>query len=696
MHRYSRVPRALVLATLFSLAVCLGLGVSRTGAQDKDKAQDKAQDKGTAVQVPINGSQILEMSKKQRIKDIDNQNQNVARVDFLQGADFKKVMIFGGDKAGQTRLVLTDNDGNKETFIIVVELDVEFLKRVLAQAAPTANIQIIQGTNNTLILTGTVGQATDINVIMQTAVGVAGDPTKVVNGMRVGGVQQVQLDVVIARVARSKARTMGFSFNESSTNQFLTSSTGGNGSVTDIFKAPLSNVVGSVTAAPNVAFGILNGSGSFLGFLNALRSESLVKIMAQPKVCTLSGRPCEFISGGEQAVPTLASGGAGGGAVSGVDFRPFGTTVRFLPLVLGGGKIYLEVEPQFTFPDPSNLFSAPIPGTSSVVFGRTTQRVQTSVVMEDGQTFCIGGMSFHQVNGSTTKIPVLGEMPFLGTLFSQVTYSDSEEELIILVTPHLVDAMACNQLPKFLPGEETRSPDDFELFLERILEAPRGHREVFDGCCKYVPAYKNSPTCDMFPCPNCNGPRGACDFDMRAGPACRECQLFGGGNGGCANGGCANGGCANGGCANGGCANGGCGNGCVNGHGGFCPPALPAPPLPWDCPMHLPPLGVPVIPVAPGQQGPVPPGQGTPGAVQPGGEQSAPESFQKLPVRNEDEVSTRALQGNSLNVRLPDITAPVTTGSEVSPAGASGSAPPAAQLAPPQTSGPPVIQLPGS
>src|SRR6185369_6398724 len=119
-------------------------------------------------------------------------------------------------------------------------------------------------------------------------------------------------------------------------------------------------------------------------------------------------------------VPVIASGSAGGGAVSGVEFRPFGTTVKFLPLVLGGGKIYMEIEPEFSFPDPSNLFSAPIPGTTDRVFGRTTQKVQTSVTLEDGQTLAIGGMIFHQVNGSCTKIPVLGDLPFIGTAFSTI------------------------------------------------------------------------------------------------------------------------------------------------------------------------------------------------------------------------------------------------------------------------------------
>jgi pilus assembly protein CpaC len=640
MHRTYRVPRSIFVAALIALAAGLGLDVSSASAQEK----------ATAVQVPINGSVILEMSKKQTIKDIDNQDQNVARVDFLKG-DYRKVMITGGAQAGITRLTLTDNDGNKEVFTVIVELNVEYLRRVIAQAAPTANVQVVQGTAGTLILTGTVAQATDIDIIMRTAAGAVGDPTKIVNAMRLGGVVQVQLDVVIARVARSKARAMGFSFSETSVNQFLASSTGGTGSLATLVTNSAGNVISSLTSTPNIAFGIIHNNASFLGFLNALNSESLVKIMAQPKVCTLSGRPAEFISGGEQAVPTLASGGAGGGAVAGVDFRPFGTTVRFLPLVLGGGKIYLEVEPQFTFPDPSNLFSAPIPGTNSVVFGRDTYRVQTSVVIEDGQTFCIGGMIFHQMNGTTQKVPVVGEIPFLAALFSQVTYTDSEEELIILITPHLVAPMACDQLPKFLPGEETRRPDDFELFLERILEAPRCHREVFDGC-RYVPAYMNGPTADMFPAPNCNGPRGACDYDMRAGPACRDCQL-----GGC----CANGcGAFGGGCGGtAGCGGGGCNNGCNNTGTVHSPVIAPA----------APPAGI------PGAQ-PLP-------SVQP-----APRPPQQLPERSEVQVPAEVIPVTNVLATTPpgvgspefDSTRPAEQGELVLPSDGSGTP---ARLAPP-------------
>src|SRR4029077_17107831 len=100
---------------------------------------------------------------------------------------------------------------------------------------------------------------------------------------------------------------------------------------------------------------------------------------------------------------------------------------------------------------------------------------------------------------STSKVPVLGDIPFLGVAFSFKNSTETEDELVILVTPHLVDAMACDQAPKILPGQETRTSDDFELFLEGILEAPRGPRVVCPNY-RYVPAFKNGPTSALFPC----------------------------------------------------------------------------------------------------------------------------------------------------------------------------------------------------
>src|SRR5262249_53299776 len=144
--------------------------------------------------------------------------------------------------------------------------------------------------------------------------------------------------------------------------------------------------------------------------------------------------------------------------------------------------------------------------------GRNTQRVHTTVELESGQTFVLAGLIQHRSIGTTAKVPVLGQLPFIGAAFSTKNFSDDETELVIMVTPYLVDPQSCDQVAKVVPGQESRSPDDFELFLEGILEAPRGPREVLHGN-RYVPAHKLGPTANLFPCAGCASGRG---FD---GPA---------------------------------------------------------------------------------------------------------------------------------------------------------------------------------
>ena len=116
--------------------------------------------------------------------------------------------------------------------------------------------------------------------------------------------------------------------------------------------------------------------------------------------------------------------------------------------------------------------------TNTQVPGFNTQGAQVAVQVEDGQTIAIGGLIQHTVNATNAKVPVLGDVPFLGAAFRTVNYDEREQELIILVTPRLVDPMGCDQLPGRLPTRLTRTPDDFELYLEGVLELPRGQRQT--------------------------------------------------------------------------------------------------------------------------------------------------------------------------------------------------------------------------
>jgi len=426
--------------------------------------------------------------------------------------------------------------------------DLDYLKKVIKNAVPNSNIQVIPVTKDAVILSGYVSRAEDIGMILAIASNIV-DPTlfdalsqssttqtnnpgqtnptgavpgnmptdpnaaattqpaqaaprtsqKVINALRVAGVQQVQLDVVVAQVSRSEFRQLGFNFLSSRNSSFIGSTLNGLATQPTAMGAGLASgatqgsalaangFVSSATAAANIPFGVLNSNSGFLGFLQALRTESASKLLAEPKLTTSSGKQAFFQVGGEQAVLSGASGVNGPGAA----FQTVGTTLSFLPVVLGNGKIQLTVNPRVRSPNPA----LGITTSFGFVTGFDDKQINATVEMETGQTFVIGGLIQNETQGTITKVPVLGDLPFLGVLFSTKQYTETELEVVILVTPYLVDPQSCDQLPKLLPGQETRSPDDFELFLEGILEAPRGPRKVIQDR-RYIPAFKNAKPLD--------------------------------------------------------------------------------------------------------------------------------------------------------------------------------------------------------
>jgi pilus assembly protein CpaC len=505
-------------SALWSTVLCLLLG-SAVSAQPPmpGGAPAPARPAGPVI-IGISTSQRVQMTTRRRISNVNNPKPNVARVQAV--VDDPTAVLITGLEAGVVSITLTDEGGTKETVEVLVQTDVEYLGTVLKRAAPTSTIFPIPAANGAVILTGNVAHADDVDGIMKTAFAVVGGSDRVINMMRVGGVMQVQLDVCIAEVNRTEARTFGFNLLASGPSAIFGSTVGNvTGVIPTVGTTPPSSfnnggngggsqqttgllTGGQISASPaasNLFLGVVSNGTSYFGFLQALRNEQLAKILAHPRVVTLSGRPASFLSGGEQAVPVPAGLGQ-----IGVQFEEFGTRLNVLPIVMGNGKIHLEVEPEVS--SLNAAFGTTISGAT--VPGRDTQRVHTTVEMEDGQTFVIGGLIQRQVNAATNKVPVLGDLPFLGAAFSTKSFTEQEQELVVLVTPHLVDAMACDQAPKILPGQESRSPDDFELFLEGIVEAPRGPRVVCPNY-RYVPAYKNGPTSALFPCGDGNGGCGA-------------------------------------------------------------------------------------------------------------------------------------------------------------------------------------------
>jgi pilus assembly protein CpaC len=455
-----------------------------------------------ALIVPTNGTVRLQMTKKQKIKTVTNPKESVVSLRTLDGDP--TTILVTGQQDGVTRIELEDTDGNKETYEVIVQADVEFLRAQLRRALPTANITVIPISNNpppgTVLLTGTVTHDSDLLAVRGLVQSIG---FKLVDAMRVGGVQQVQLDVIIAEVNRSDLRNLTFNFLGNSRYAAITNSTGGAFSTAAASTGGQSSGVGlsggnnafGVGATPaattNLLLGFVHNAWGFQNFLEALRSNGLAKLLAEPRLLTLSGRPASFLVGGLQAVPQTGQFGG-----TGVSFQQFGTMLSFVPIVLGNGRIYLEVSPSVSSLDQANGLTN-FNGTN--VPGRNINYVNTTVELEPGQTLVIGGLIQHQVQATVSKVPCLGDLKYVGMFFRSTQYLDTEQEVLVIVTPWLVDAESCNQRPKVLPGEETRRPDNFELFLEGIVEAPRGPRTVYNNF-HYAPAWVNSPSATQFPC----------------------------------------------------------------------------------------------------------------------------------------------------------------------------------------------------
>jgi pilus assembly protein CpaC len=230
---------------------------------------------------------------------------------------------------------------------------------------------------------------------------------KVINALRVAGVQQVQLDVVVAQVSRTEFRQLGFNFLSSRNSSFIGSTLSGLSAQPTSMGAGLASGAGAMqgttlaangfvasTTGANVPFGVLNSNSGFLGFLQALRIESASKLLAEPKLVTSSGKKASFLVGGEQAVISATSGVNG----PGVAFVQIGTRLDFLPVVLGNGKIQLTVNPSIK--SVNNDLGIANPTGAGRTPGFDDKQVTATVEMETGQTFVIGGLIQNETRGS--------------------------------------------------------------------------------------------------------------------------------------------------------------------------------------------------------------------------------------------------------------------------------------------------------
>ncbi len=310
---------------------------------------------------------------------------------------------------------------------------------------------------------------------------------QVVNLIRVPSSQQVLLKVRVAELNRTGFRQIGADLL-ATIPQFGTlfgtqiSGNGlGAGAVGDRTFAKTVNGVSGQTGNPRslllgpaaTVYGTFS-HGQFNTVLTALRRNNLLKILAEPNLMALNGYQANFLAGGEFPVPSfsgIGAGAPGGGGTSSTQFKQFGVRLSFLPIILDNETVRLTVDPEVSSVDFS-IATTLVPGGSPVP-GLNVRNSHTTVELKQGETLAIAGLMQLSLDGETQKIPGLGDLPYIGAFFSNTTSNRVEKELIVLVTPYLVEPMAPGQVPPS-PGDEVVQPNDLEFFFFNRIEGRTG------------------------------------------------------------------------------------------------------------------------------------------------------------------------------------------------------------------------------
>ncbi|MBM2321276.1 MULTISPECIES: type II and III secretion system protein family protein [Marivita] len=433
----------------------------------------------STLNVPMNRAVVVESEVP--FAELSIANPSIADISSLSD----RTIYVLGKTPGTTTLTILDGNGQLITNVDVrVAPDLTEFKERLRQILPDEKIEV-RTANDGIVLSGTVSSTIRMQRALDLATRYA--PERVSNLMTVGGVQQVMLKVRFAEMQRSVSKSLQASL-----------ATGGS-----VLDGDLGLELGTGNAAPlagvdSVADKLGAGAGSqgaiMFGFnagglevgilLEALEAKGVVRTLAEPNLTSLSGQEATFLAGGEYPVPVSQEDGA-----ITVEFKPFGVELNFIPRVLDGDLINLELEAAVSSIDPSSGVDI----GAIRIDGFSRRETTTTVELRDGESFAIAGLLQDDFRDLNSQVPWLGDIPILGALFRSAEYQREQSELVIIITPHLVTPTRGEALA--LPTDRVRPPSEKDLFLfgrvtsdSRNLQGAAGEvaKQDFSGSYGYV------------------------------------------------------------------------------------------------------------------------------------------------------------------------------------------------------------------
>jgi pilus assembly protein CpaC len=345
-----------------------------------------------------------------------------------------------GKKIGTTRVsVYAEGKKLVGVFDIEVSYDIPKLAAELRQRFPQAHFRV-SSVNGRIMLSGTSPDAPTLDKAVTIARQFGPD---VINSVQVLQSQQVLLEVRFVEIQRTAARELGIQWDVVTKN--VVAAIGQAGLISG--NPPFGSVA--------VIGGLLSHGVRIDAIINALEQRDVARRLAEPNLVALSGDTASFLAGGEFPFPVSSSLGQ----VT-IEFKRFGVGLAFTPTVLSSGTINLKIEPEVSQLDPTNIIQ--VNGTT--IPSLIVRRANTTVELRDGQSFAIGGLLQNNLEAQQKQLPWLGSVPVLGALFRSALYQKKETDLVIIVTPHIVQPMRPGDVVR-VPTEDAQPGNDADVFL---------------------------------------------------------------------------------------------------------------------------------------------------------------------------------------------------------------------------------------
>jgi pilus assembly protein CpaC len=430
----------LVRALSFSAVTALTLNSALAPVVASDygamPAVGGGQTKGRFLALGIGKSVVVDLPRD--IKDVLVADPKIANAVIPSS---QRAYIIGA-AVGQTNIVFFDAAGQQMVaYDIAVKRDLNGVRAALKQALPYAGVQI-EGVGDGVILTGSVSSPIEAQQAGDLTARLVGSPEKVVNSIAVRGRDQVMLKVTVAEVRREIIKQMGVDLSASMNYGTAIVDFNNSNPFTALGRSLVSTNHASVSA-------LTKGLPSVTATLRAMETAGVMRTLAEPNLTAISGESATFIAGGEFPVPAgYSCDPTTHVCTTQISFKKFGISLNFTPVVLSEGRISLRVMTEVSELSNDNAITLNQSGNSLTVPSIKTRRAETTLEIPSGGSMAMAGLIQEQTRQAINGLPGLDQLPVLGQLFRSQDFVNNQTELMVLVTPYVVRAVAQQELSR--------------------------------------------------------------------------------------------------------------------------------------------------------------------------------------------------------------------------------------------------------